>query len=237
VLADLLDLVLPRDCAGCGAPGRTLCRPCRLVLSAQPFGHRPQPCPDRFPLLVAAAGYDGLVREVLIAHKEHARLALAGPLGGALASAVRLLEPPPDVLLVPVPSDPVAVRARGHDHARRLAAVAARSVGLRAVPLLHGTRRRRDQSELGAADRARNLGGALGARGPLRGVRVVVVDDLVTTGATIAEACRALRAVGADVRGAAVVAATARRGHPVGGPPCPLRTGGTSVGSGTHDRT
>ena len=210
MLVDLLDLVLPRDCAGCGVPGRTLCAPCSRVLQgASPFAHRPSPAPAGLPPLTAAAAYDGLVRALLLAHKEHGRVGLAGPLGRALATAAAVHGP--GVVVVPVPSSRAAVRARGHDHARRLASGAARALGLRSAALLVPVRAVADQSGLGAASRADNLAGALRARRGLSGVEVLVVDDVVTTGATLAEAARALTVAGARVRGAAVVAATARR--------------------------
>lgn len=212
LLAALLDLVLPRDCAGCRAPGSTLCRACRDALRATPWEHRPTPSPPGLPPVVAAAPYGGVVRAVLLAHKERGRTTLAGPLGAALAGAAAVFGP--SVVLVPVPSAPSAVRARGHDHARRLAAEAARRCGVRTAPLLVGVRAVADQSGLDAGTRVANLSGALGVRRSVRGLRVVVVDDVVTTGATLAEAARALRAGGADVLGAAVVAATLRRAPP-----------------------
>jgi predicted amidophosphoribosyltransferase len=83
--------------------------------------------------------------------------------------------------------------------------------GVAARPLLAPTRSVADQAGLDTSGRARNLAGALAARRCADGLRVVVVDDVVTTGATLAEATRALRAAGAEVLGAAVVAATVRR--------------------------
>lgn len=211
VLSDLVDLVLPRACAGCDAPGCDLCPRCLAALLATPCGaHRPDPCPAGLPPLTTARAYDGAVRDLLLAHKEHHRLGLADPLGRALALAVRALTTGP-VVLVPVPSSRAAVRARGHDHARRLAQAAARASGCVVRPWLVPARRVADQSGLSAPQRAANLHGALRARPAARGVAVVVVDDVVTTGATLVEAARALTAAGADVRGAAVVAATARR--------------------------
>jgi predicted amidophosphoribosyltransferase len=210
VLADLLDLVLPRDCAGCALPGRTLCGACAAVLAGAPVVHRPTPAPPGLPPLVAAAAYDGVVRSLLLAHKERGRLALTRPLGGALAAAAGVHGRGP--VLVPVPSSPAAVRARGHDHARRLAAAAARRLGVRSAALLVQARGVQDQSGLDADARSANLAGALRARRRLDGLPVVVVDDVVTTGATLVEAARALTAAGAQVRGAAVVAATVLRG-------------------------
>jgi predicted amidophosphoribosyltransferase len=82
------------------------------------------------------------------------------------------------------------------------------------VQALEHRRRVADQAGLSAADRAANLGGAIQARFDLLGHRVIVVDDVITTGATLAEAARALRAAGAEVPAAAVVAATERRPSP-----------------------
>ena len=224
MLADLLDLVLPRDCVGCQEPGRALCRSCAALLRA-PHAHRPDPCPTGLPPLMTAGAYDGAVRAALLAHKERGRLGLVRPLGAALAGAVRGLRVAGPLVLVPVPSSPAAVRERGHDHARRLASAAAGRVpGARSRSLLVPARAVADQSGLTTAARAANLSGALRVRRPVPGLRVVVVDDVVTTGATLAEAVRALREAGADVRGCAVVAATHRRstgkGDWVQGPLC-----------------
>jgi predicted amidophosphoribosyltransferase len=218
--AALLDLVLPQACAGCGLAGCRLCASCVAVLAAMaegPLGRTaPSPVPAGFPPAAAAATYDGVVRAALVAHKERGRLGLVHPLGRALAAAVAELDPPPGVVLVPVPSARAAVRARGHDHARRLAGATAReltSAGrpARALPLLRPARALADQAGLGSAGRAANLDGAFAAVRRLSGLVVVVVDDLVTTGATLVEAARALAGAGAHVHGAATVAATQRR--------------------------
>ncbi len=206
MLRDLLDLVLPSACAACGVPGSDLCPGCTLSLAEEPEVRRTP------GLCVGVAGpYGGAARDAVVAHKERGRLPLARPLGGALAAAVAALEVPGPLVLVPVPSTRAAVRARGHDHARRLARSAAAALtacGLPAVavPLLVHVRAVADQGGLDAGARADNLHGALGCRSRPRGA-LVVVDDVLTTGATVREAVRALRAAGGDVVGAAVVAA------------------------------
>lgn len=210
LFADAVDLVLPRTCAGCRAPGSLLCRLClRHLAAAQPRRAQPDPQPAGFPRTAAAGAYDDVVRGLLLAYKERGRLRLADPLGALLAGAVRLLDAGP-VVLVPVPSSRAAVRARGHDHALRLARAAAAQGGWRAAALLRPARAVADQAGLSSQERAVNLAGALAVRGSLEGLPVLVVDDVVTTGATLVEAARALRAGGARVRGAAVVAAVAR---------------------------
>ncbi len=123
-----------------------------------------------------------------------------------------------EVLVVPVPSAPHALRRRGHDSVRGLAETAVRvlradGMPVTCVPALRQARRVADQAGLDAAARAANLAGALRTTVPerVRGRRVVVVDDVITSGATLAEAARALRAAGARVTAAATIAATPRR--------------------------
>ena len=228
VLTSLLDLVLPRTCAGCAVPGPGLCGTCRALLRAPAVGLvRPQPCPPGLPHVAAFLPYGGPVQRLLLAHKERGRLHLTAPLGRALASAV-LVHGRGPVVLCPVPSSPKAVRQRGHDHAMRLARAAAAALRAEGVParaarLLVPGRSVVDQAGLSAGQRAANVRGALRGTGSPSG-RVVVVDDVVTTGATLVEAARALTVAGHQVAGAAVVAATSRR-RPSPGRVTPLLPG------------
>jgi predicted amidophosphoribosyltransferase len=108
------------------------------------------------------------------------------------------------------------VRRRGHDPLRGLVEAAVRRLRADGVPLtmvdaLRQRGRVADQAGLTAGRRAANLRGAIEARADVAGRRVVLVDDVVTTGASLTEAARALRAAGADITGAATLAATPRR--------------------------
>ena len=217
------DLVLGGVCAGCDRPGRAVCPDCRYELAGPAYVAWPDPVPGGLALPVATAAYRDQVRELIVRHKEHGRHPLAGVLGTALAESVgtRLaMTGGRATWLCPVPTTRARVRARGHDPLGRITAVCARRLrahgyDVRAAGALVVRGRPADQAGLSAARRTANLAGVFGVRRTwterLQGQPVVVVDDVITTGATLAEACRALRGAGVSPLGCAVIAATARK--------------------------
>ena len=236
-----LDVVVGSRCSGCGRPGRALCPSCEAVLQVRPRVAWPTPTPRGLLPPFAATDYDGVVRAVVVDHKEHGRLGLARPLGRLLAAAVvevwrlhtevtgragtvPVLDPVLD--LVPVPSHGSVVRGRGHDPLLRMARVAAatlRDAGgdVRVRRLLRVAVRPGDQAGLGAAERQANLHGRFALASPPGGAAtrtggrpLVLVDDVITTGATLREAQRALESAGLVPLAAATVAATRRRRAP-----------------------
>ena len=213
VLGALADLVFPNRCVGCGSYLGVLCAGCRSV----------GPVQRGVDGTWWAARYDGAVRAALLAYKERGRRDLAEPLGGLLARSVGAAwaaERSPPVLLVPAPSARSVAASRGGDHVLRLARRAGARCGLRtAAGVLTLTRTVRDSAGLGVAERAANLAGAIAARPAPSGVRALVVDDIVTTGATLHECVRALRAAGWPVLGTAVIASTPRRSGGASGAP------------------
>ena len=225
------DLALGSACVGCGRPGRPLCSACEASLPRVGRLSWPTPAPAGLAPPYAAGAYDGLLKVLVLQHKERGALALAAPLGRVLADVVdslvgRVTCSPRDgpgaarapVVLVPVPSRRGVVRRRGHDPMLRVTRECAgrlrrRGTDARVGRLLVPAGRVLDQAGLDATERAANLAGSLRAVAGPRGRRglVVVVDDVITTGATAREAQRALEAGGVPVLGIAAVAATARR--------------------------
>jgi predicted amidophosphoribosyltransferase len=223
----VLDLLLGGRCVGCAWPGRALCPACLAHLPDTAVLVRPDPTPPGLAVCFAPAAYDGVVRAMVLAHKERGLLALARPLGALLSLSVAAACRGDPVVVVPVPSRPGASRARGHDPLGAVAVQAVRELrrdGTRAevARLLVSRGGVRDQAGLDAAARAANLAGSMACpatrlrRLAGRRLRVVVADDVLTTGATAREAQRALEATGLEVSGIATVAATVRR-HPTSG--------------------
>lgn len=205
---DIAALVLPQACAGCAESGARLCERClrELVPTVQPQ--------DVGGMTVwSGLRFEGTVARIIRSCKEDARPVLARELAPALRAALAAVaetslpgEGSGPLLVVPVPASGRALRIRGF----RLVEVVARAAGVAPVRALRQLTATRDQRELGIADRAQNVAGALRASG-VRGARVVLVDDVVTSGATLTESARALSVAGAIVVGAATVAATPRR--------------------------
>lgn len=171
---------------------------------------------DHGPPVYALADYSGPARRAVLAYKERGRRELAGVLGGLLAAALpRLPELAPDraPLLVPVPSRPAGARVRGGQHMLRVASRCVARLSERGrpavvYPVLRMDRRARDSAGLGAAERMANLAGRLRCvpSVPVRGP-VVLLDDVVTTGATAAACCAELARAGLTVT--AILACTA----------------------------
>jgi predicted amidophosphoribosyltransferase len=210
----VLDLVLPLECGGCGSPSTRWCDACarRLAVGADaPHVVTPRAHPG-VPVF-SLGRYAGARRNAIVAVKEHGRADLIRPLGFALGDGLRRLLTWGMVGLpltvVPAPTRRHAARRRGGDPVTRMA-LAATSGGrdARVVQALRMTALVRDSVGLSSAARRRNVAGRVrlcGSGDRLSG-DVVVVDDIVTTGATVAESVRVLQTSGARVVAVLVLA-------------------------------
>lgn len=199
VIAEIGALLLAARCPGCASPGTVLCDACRTALE-------PSPRVVRTPgglLVRAALPLEGPAASCIRRLKGEGETLLARPLGAALAA---VLTPAlvPGAWVIPVPTSRAAFRRRG----ARVPELLVRRAGADPQRVLTLTRRVRDQRELAAPDRAANVRGAMISRRRGHGAPAVVVDDVVTTGATLDEAVRALVAAGFVVVGAVALAAT-----------------------------
>lgn len=204
-LLDAWAVLMPVDCAGCGSPDRALCTACRVLLAAEPAWHR---LPDGTPT-VGALDYSGTVRQVILSYKEQGRTDVAGALAAPLRAAIVTAASASAVTapeLALVPTSRASYRRRGYDPV----ALLVRRAGFARSSVLRHRRSTLSQKALDAEGRHRNLAGSLQATRPLTGRAFILVDDVMTTGATLTEAARAIRAGGGEVIAAATVAHTER---------------------------
>jgi len=204
-ILDAWAVLMPVDCAGCGRPDRALCTECRTRLASDPTWHH---LPDGTPV-VSGLDYSGVARNTILAFKEKGRTdvtaALAAPLRAAIEAATRTaVLPAPE--LAPVPTSRAAYRRRGYDPV----ALLLRRTGFSRTSALRRTTGTTQQKALDLESRHQNLAGTMRATRPLVGRTFILIDDIMTTGATLTEAARAIREAGGEVIAAATVAYTTR---------------------------
>ena len=206
----LLDLAFPARCPGCGREGPPICAGCapaldaRLELRAGVAIGLPSDVPAPLLQLEWCAPFGGLVRRALHELKYAGETRLAVPLGDAIARRWRRVGAGGDVL-VPVPVHAERARRRGYDQAELIARAAAAALGLPYAPILERTRATIAQFDLDRTTRASNVRGAFQLRArprevpgnPLTGRWIVLIDDVVTTGATLSACAEPLLGAGA----------------------------------------
>jgi predicted amidophosphoribosyltransferase len=215
--AHVLDLFLPLECGGCGAPSTRWCAACARQLAVKADEpHLVTPRVDPGVPVLSLGRYAGARREAIVAVKEHGRADLIAPLSVALQAGLeRLLTwgvVGTPLTVVPAPTRRSAARRRGGDPVTRMARAA--TAGLRDVPdirVVQALRLRalvRDSVGLSSADRQRNIAGRVKITKPSKALAgaVLVVDDIVTTGATASESVRVLHIAGAHVAGVLAIA-------------------------------
>lgn len=210
----MLDLILPLECGGCAAPSTRWCDVCAAELAAAASEPRVvNPRIDPLVPVFALGRYVGARREAILAMKEHGRGDLVRPLAHTVAVGVHrllswgIIDTP--LTIVPAPTRRSAARRRGGDPVARIARMAVADHPEIAVrPALRMRALARDSVGLGTSDRERNIAGrVLLLRGQRPRDEVVIVDDIVTTGATARESVRVLQTAG--IRVAAVLAIAA----------------------------
>ena len=198
----LLDLLFPPRCVGCRRIGEWFCAACRQAIDkilppicnrcGRPLNRTNCPYCQKLPLLIdgtrAVTFFEGSVRQAIHALKYDHRPELAQPLG-ALLSDYFSAHPIPADALVPIPLHSERERGRGYNQAHLLAQELGRSCHLPVWnDVLTRTRHTRPQVELDAADRRDNVHEAFIATTRVTDARILLIDDVCTTGATM-EAC------------------------------------------------
>ena len=203
----LLDLAFPARCPGCGREGEPICAACLPALDARldlppgiPIG-LPSDIPPPLLQLEWCAAFSGVVRHALHQLKYGGETRLAIPLGHAIARRWRRAGAGGDVI-VPVPVHAERRRRRGYDQAELIARVVADDLALPYAPILARSRATTAQFDLDRSSRATNVRGAFALRGaprgePLKDRWIVLIDDVVTTGATLSACAGPLLEAGA----------------------------------------
>jgi predicted amidophosphoribosyltransferase len=211
LFSDLKYLLFPTRCFGCRELGYSICSECRQQWNP----HRYQSRVTNLAVY-SAITYSPVAKNILLAAKEQGVKSADQLVRNAVSVSIHeLFKKYPSCALVPIPSSASSNRRRGRDFINEIAISVARDLGVAVLPLLEHQRKIRDQSKLNISNRHQNLAMALSIkpqfRGNYSGEKVVILDDLVTTGATIGEANRALTRGGFKVQAAATACVALRR--------------------------
>lgn len=208
-MKNMAELIFPSRCIGCSQLGISICSLCRKSWHPHIY-HRDLSILSQTYPVVSAVKYSPIASKVLLSAKESGQSAADQLLISAISHALTFFTKKYGVGdLVGIPSRKSATRKRGRNFMVEITKSVAKAESIKALDILQHTRSVRDQSQLDSEQRSRNIAGALtasknsskldshGNTGPL-----IIVDDLITTGATLAEAIRALRTAGYAVIGA-----------------------------------
>ncbi len=198
IVDSALGMVFPARCALCGREGRLVCESCRQTF---PQTLDPDACPKLSGIRATRAvwPYEGAVREIVRRYKYNGLRSLAPTLAEEMGRVLHEWSPPVS-LIVNVPAHPARLRERGFDQSEVLARELSRVADIPAVPALTrlGEAAAQARSE-SASQRARNVRDAFHLDTPdsIRGAHILLIDDVLTTGATLTECARTLRRAGA----------------------------------------
>jgi len=207
-LAHLNELIFPSRCISCGVIGISLCSQCRRGWNLHRYFTTIRDESESELRVVSSVAYSPIAQKILLAAKESHIKRADQLLADAIEHSIKFVLREEFVeYLIPIPSRASATRTRGRQFVEAITERPSHNLSIPIAPIITHGRKVRDQSGLSHDQRRNNLQGAfvvthkLGVRG-----KALLIDDLVTTGATLNEAARALRYAGIEVIGAVTAA-------------------------------
>jgi predicted amidophosphoribosyltransferase len=206
----LSEIIFPSRCIGCSTLGISICSECRQQWHPHFYQREILCSSEEFPVF-SSIQYSPIASRVLLSAKESQLRAADQLLIAGMVHALNLfVNRYGSATLVPIPSRKSATRKRGRNFLQEITLEVAKKTGLPYQSLLSHNRKVRDQSNLSLLDRSRNVSGSFSVSRDISanislgniGPKIIVIDDLITTGATLGEAFRALRTAGFSVLGA-----------------------------------